>query len=240
MKLEIQKKEKIILYTIFSFYCLILWLALVDRGFVAYLVTQNPFLNPRELPRFYNLVPFRLFQEQYSKLGITGIIDANVLGNIIMFIPIGIFTCIFTKNKNPYRYIYIIPLISIFIEITQFILATGSLDIDDVILNSVGGFIGVGIFAIIYKLSHKDISIVKRFVTMVAALLPPYLLVFFYKLLMDIEEVRLRWYDAIVVILYYLMILLILKDYSKKQKRIMFVMNALFFIVFFAFVICIQ
>lgn len=240
MKLEIQKKEKIILYTIFAFYCLILWLVLVDRGLAAYLITQDSFLDPRELPRLYNLVPFQLFWDQYSKFGITGIIDSNILGNIIMFIPTGIFICVFTKSKNPYHYIYAIPVISIFIEITQFILATGSLDVDDIILNSTGGFIGVGIFAIIYKLAHKNISAVKRLVTMIAALLPPYLLIFFYKLLMDINEVRLRWYDAIVVVLYYLLISFVFIDYSKKQKRIMFLIYALFFIIFFAFILYIQ
>lgn len=240
MKLEIQKKEKIILYTIFAFYCLILWLVLIDRGFIAYLVTKESFLNPRELPRSYNLVPFRLFREQYSKFGITGIIDSNILGNIIMFIPIGIFACTFTKNKNPYRYIYVIPVISIFIEITQFILATGSLDIDDVVLNSIGGFIGSGIFAIIYKLSNKNILIAKRFITIVATLLPPYLLIFFYKLFMDIDEVRLRWYDVIVVVVYYLLVSFLFNDCSRKLKKFMLLIYILLFIVFFAFVIYIQ
>ncbi|WP_448921223.1 VanZ family protein [Eubacterium sp.] len=240
MKIKAQKKEKIILYTIFAFYCLILWLALIDRGFIAYLVTKESFLNPIELPRSYNLVPFRLFREQYSKFGITGIIDSNILGNIIMFIPVGIFVCVFTKNKNPYRYIYIIPLVSIFIEITQFILATGSLDIDDVVLNSIGGFIGLGIFAIIYKLSNKNILIAKRFITIVATLLPPYLLIFFYKLFMDIDEVRLRWYDVIVVVVYYLLVSFLFNDCSRKLKKSMLFIYILLFIVFFAFVIYIQ
>lgn len=240
MKADFDKKEKIVLYTIFVFYCAILWLVLIDRGFIAYLITQDSFFNPRELPRLYNLVPFQLFRQQYVKFGLTGIIDANVLGNIIMFIPIGIFTCIFTKNKNPYRYIYVVPLISIVIEIFQFVLATGSLDVDDVILNSIGGFIGIGIFAIIYKLLHKEISAVRQLVAIASSLLPPYLLIFFYKLLMDIEEVRLRWYDAIIIALYYLFLLLMFKNCTKKQKKIMFFIYVLFFIIFFVFVISIQ
>lgn len=157
-----------------------------------------------------------------------------------MFIPTGIFACIFTKNKNPYRYIYVIPVVSIFIEITQFILATGSLDIDDVVLNSIGGFIGSGIFAIIYKLSNKNILIAKRFITIVATLLPPYLLIFFYKLFMDIEEVRLRWYDVIVVVVYYLLVSFLFNDCSRKLKKFMLLIYILLFIVFFAFVIYIQ
>lgn len=156
-----------------------------------------------------------------------------------MFIPTGIFACIFTKNKNPYRYIYVIPVVSILIEITQFILATGSLDIDDVVLNSIGGFIGLGIFAIIYKLSNKNILITKRFITIVATLLPPYLLIFFYKLFMDIDEVRLRWYDAIVVV-YYLLVSFLFNDCSRKLKKSMLLIYILLFIVFFAFVIYIQ
>lgn len=241
MKLEIQKKEKIFLYIIFAFYCGILWLTLIDRGLLISIVSQGKVLtNVREIPRLYNLIPFELFRLQYGRYGIKGIIDANVLGNIIMFIPVGIFTCIFTKNKNPYRYIYFVPLVSIVIEISQFTLATGSLDIDDIILNSIGGFVGVGIFAVIYKLSNKDVSAVKGVITSIAFLLPPYLLIFFYKLFMDINEVRLRWYDAIVVTLYYLLISLIFKEYSKKKKVIMFLFYALFFVIFFVFIINIQ
>lgn len=61
MKADFDKKEKIVLYTIFVFYCAILWLVLIDRGFIAYLITQDSFFNPRELPRLYNLAPFQLF-----------------------------------------------------------------------------------------------------------------------------------------------------------------------------------
>lgn len=52
MKIKAQKKEKIILYTIFAFYCLILWLVLIDRGFIAYLVTKESFFESNRTATF--------------------------------------------------------------------------------------------------------------------------------------------------------------------------------------------
>lgn len=64
----------------------------------------------------------------------------NVFGNIILFIPLGIF---FKKD------IYLTFIIIIVLEITQFILIRGVFDITDIILNYLGvliGFLGVKIW----------------------------------------------------------------------------------------------
>ena len=54
-----------------------------------------------------------------------------------------------------YKNISFVVLIPIVIEILQYIFATGALDINDIILNTVSGLIGVLIFAIIKKLIKK-------------------------------------------------------------------------------------
>lgn len=64
----------------------------------------------------------------------------NVIGNIVLFIPLGAFF-----NKN----IYLSFIIVIILEITQFLLLRGVFDITDIILNFLGvliGFVGVKIW----------------------------------------------------------------------------------------------
>ena len=234
-----RKKEKIILYAVFAFYALILWLVLIDRGLLLYLLSDGRlFPDCRTPERLYNdLRPLRFAWVHFQHVGMRGFINADFLGNVLMFVPVGIFTCTFTKGKYPYRYIYIIPLLSIGVELTQFVLRTGILDADDVILNTLGGAVGVCIFAVIYRLKNKDMIRVKRVVTVMSSLLVPYLLIFFYKMLMSSEQIGLKWYDLIPVLVYYVLLMFSFKEYSKKHKIAISSIYALCFAVFFSFII---
>ena len=80
---------------------------------------------------------------------------AVLLLNLTAFIPMGFFICCFTRGNNKYKNISFLVLIPIVIEILQYIFATGALDINDIILNTVSGLIGVLIFAIIKKFIKK-------------------------------------------------------------------------------------
>lgn len=235
---QLRKNEKLIFYFAFVFYTVILWYVLIDRGLLLNLITGGTsFQNIVEHDRYYSLRPFIMIRNQYHCYGIRGIFNTDVFGNVIMFIPVGIFTCVFSKSKNPYRYIFVIPLISAAIEILQFVLATGTLDVDDVFLNTFGGIAGICIFTVSYKLLHSDMTAVKRIVSVASSLFPPYLLMFFYKLFMNMGRWQLKWYDLIFVTVYYLFLMLVFKEYSKKHKIIISAIYALIFAVFFSFVI---
>ncbi len=65
----------------------------------------------------------------------------NVVGNIIMFVPFGFFVGYFCKIKNKGLMFIIITLISISIELLQKQIGR-VFDIDDILLNVIGGFIG--------------------------------------------------------------------------------------------------
>lgn len=238
LETQLRKKEQVILYSVFTFYAVILWYVLIDRGLLFDLLTGGiSFQDIAVHNRCFSLRPFLMIRSQYHCYGIQGIFNKDVFGNVIMFIPVGIFTCTFTKGKNPYRFIFVIPLISVIIEIVQFVLATGTLDIDDVFLNTLGGIVGICLFTVIYRFLHKDMPAVKRFVAVASSLFPPYLLMFFYKLFMNLGRRQFKWYDFIFVIAYYLFLLFAFKEYSKKQKIIISALYAAFCIVFFAFVI---
>ena len=65
----------------------------------------------------------------------------NILGNMIMFIPMGIFIKKFLDLDNKKIVVLLLFIISMTIEVTQLIIGR-VYDIDDVLLNIIGGFIG--------------------------------------------------------------------------------------------------
>lgn len=100
----------------------------------------------------YNIIPFKeMFR--YS-LG-SRLFFKNVVGNLIMFIPFGFFSSYILRDCK-LRWIFMITLItSITIEVTQFYIGR-VFDIDDVILNNIGGIIGYFIFSFIYHFGRKN------------------------------------------------------------------------------------
>ena len=108
-----------------------------------------------------NLLPFheiRRYLHNVNTLGVVAV-AANLLGNVILFVPLGYFLpSFFAKERlRPHFTIPLCMCISIAVEISQFMTHTGSLDVDDVFLNTVGGIIGY----LIYALLHPDILEVK-------------------------------------------------------------------------------
>lgn len=80
----------------------------------------------------------------------------NLACNLIMFIPYGFLTPMFMK---PYKHMGLkvmltATLVSVGIEIFQYITALGLCDIDDVMLNVISAMIGYGIYVIAKKNIH--------------------------------------------------------------------------------------
>ena len=138
-------KKKFIFYREFIMFCFIIYILLLY-----YIVTfqdNNYGTN--------NFVPFReIFRYHYtSKLFIK-----NVLGNILLFIPFGIFVTRFLKTKKIIPTLIISILVSSSIEYAQIRIGRTA-DIDDVILNTLGGLIG----AYIYKFESDILSRLPKF-----------------------------------------------------------------------------
>ena len=67
----------------------------------------------------------------------------NVFGNIIWFMPMGLFCGILLKEKSHYKLSFWAGLsISLIIEISQWLFSTGVTHIDDVICNALGSVLG--------------------------------------------------------------------------------------------------
>jgi len=99
----------------------------------------------------YNLIPFK---EMFRyKIG-SNLFFKNVLGNMIMFVPFGFFTS-YILRETKLRWVCLITLIvSVTIELTQTQIGR-IFDIDDVILNLIGGIIGYYLFSFVYKFFKK-------------------------------------------------------------------------------------
>ncbi len=92
-----------------------------------------------------SLIPFTTIR---SYIKYSGIFHAllNILGNVILFIPIGfIFPLILIRYRDLKKIAVLSISISLFIEFIQFFVGR-SCDIDDLILNFIGGIIGYTIF----------------------------------------------------------------------------------------------
>ena len=76
----------------------------------------------------------------------------NIIGNVLLFVPYGFFTALYVDIKKGRSAFFLILLASFAIEFTQ--LGIGRVfDVDDIILNVLGGMVGFYIFRILDKIS---------------------------------------------------------------------------------------
>ena len=95
--------------------------------------------------RSINLIPFYSIMEfiSGSSANIKAFAFSNVVGNIVIFIPLGVYLPLFKKDKRALVNLLFIFIVSFFVEIIQGLLGIGVADIDDIILNCLGGWIGI-------------------------------------------------------------------------------------------------
>lgn len=101
-----------------------------------------------------NLVPFKEIKRfiiYYRQIGINAVI-LNLAGNVVAFMPIWIFSCLLvSEHKIKFFKVFITAFsLSLSIELIQLISKVGSCDVDDLILNTLGGLLGYWCFCI-YK-----------------------------------------------------------------------------------------
>lgn len=149
------KKEivlRIVKY-LFIIYCIALVYILFLYGYR----TGNQFnlkVFSKEHFEMPNFIPFRTIfsylERAYNSTINTSIVISNLLGNFVMFVPMGMaLPVLFSEKFNKlWKIIVFIIFLVMIIEITQFITFTGSADIDDILLNSIGAMIGYGIIKI--------------------------------------------------------------------------------------------
>ncbi|WP_036605652.1 VanZ family protein [Paenibacillus assamensis] len=89
-----------------------------------------------------NLVPFKQISENMEGHSMNDFIQ--VFGNIGLFVPLGIFLTLLLKNKKGTFFIVLVSAlaISLSLESAQLLFSIGNFDVDDLILNTLGGILG--------------------------------------------------------------------------------------------------
>ena len=101
----------------------------------------------------YNLVPFREIERFWTyrrELGIHSIY--NLAGNVLGFVPAGFFIPVLWEPKRGFLFTVCLTFqMSLLVEILQLVFRVGSFDVDDLILNTLGGMLGYLLLTLIGK-----------------------------------------------------------------------------------------
>ena len=112
---------------------------------------RTPQLVPLELYIEFstNLIPLNTIRQQLHLLeggAFVRFAFINLVGNVVMFIPMGLLPGIWEKQRKFGWYVLTVALIIALVEILQLLTRLGSADIDDWLLNMLGSVIGFEIW----------------------------------------------------------------------------------------------
>lgn len=85
----------------------------------------------------------------------------NIVGNVLMFVPYGFFASLYGEIKKPLQALGIVLLASISIEFTQLLIGR-IFDIDDILLNVVGGMFGFLFYISLERLANLLPNVFKK------------------------------------------------------------------------------
>lgn len=97
----------------------------------------------------YNLIPFHTISAYVRNLGRDNLIDTaiNLVGNVAVFIPLGfLFPASWSRFLSYGRFLLFFIAFIVLLECSQTLGRVGTGDIDDLLLNSVGGSMGYLLF----------------------------------------------------------------------------------------------
>ena len=144
------KKERKITIALLVIYLLILsWIILFKLQFS---------FSTLDHIRQINLIPFG------GSVIANGRIDFDeIINNVIVFIPVGVYFSLLFRNKSFLKVIGSVLSISLAYETIQFIFAIGASDITDLICNTLGGLIGIALVCVLsLVLKDKTYKILNR------------------------------------------------------------------------------
>jgi glycopeptide antibiotics resistance protein len=150
-----KKIARFILWVLFIIYCFtVAYIVFFSRGF------RTQYTYSHYWQYFTNFVPFKTILN-YVKLynnGLRVLSILQLLGNFVLFLPMGIFLpCIFKGLDRFWKVIFSVFIMVFCVEVIQFFMRVGIIDVDDLIFNLCGAMIGYGILKIPFmsKIFHK-------------------------------------------------------------------------------------
>jgi glycopeptide antibiotics resistance protein len=96
----------------------------------------------------------------------------NIIGNILLFLPLGIFLPMVLGIKSFFKVLCIAAALSSGIELCQYILRNfrifRSVDVDDIILNTTGALLGLALYALFRRQKNQELVLKKEPAEMVS------------------------------------------------------------------------
>ncbi len=142
----------------FMWVCFIAYLLLLG-----YVLFYGAFFGRTEHADYrYNLTLFQEINRYYGigkRSGSWSLFMMNVIGNVCVFIPLGMFLPkLFRRCRNLFLTGFVSLEVSLCVELVQLVTRVGSFDVDDILLNTLGGVCGFILYAgyqFIKKLGRK-------------------------------------------------------------------------------------
>lgn len=127
--------------------------------FVAYVLVMVYLLFLQREPsntQAYNLIPFQTIRQMVrlldSRPALAQFAFVNLVGNVVMFVPLGLLPVIWKKQQKFGWYVLTVAVTILLVEVVQLFTTLGSADIDDWIFNMIGALMGFGIWRTIGKI----------------------------------------------------------------------------------------
>ena len=131
---------------------------------------QALFDPAREITRELTLAPFQTIRMYLTTFSNPIIALTNIVGNIALFVPLGLYLQLLMKDKCVIKAALIVLAATVTAEALQYALGLGRADVDDIILNFLGGLIGIFGYRIL-KALLKDEDKVRALIVITAATL---------------------------------------------------------------------
>lgn len=123
-------------------------------SFMLYILCLFQLVTAQDLNNPYGTNNFVLFREIFRYSLGSRLFFKNIVGNVLLFVPYGFFAALYLKLKKPVLAIFLNFIASLAIESTQFMIGR-VFDVDDILLNVLGGLIGYGIYRLFVSIGKK-------------------------------------------------------------------------------------
>lgn len=139
--------KKLLFHVSCIVYILVMSMLLFRRGSMGDEMTLSEYMRYG-----VNLTPFstiELYMRNLSNGNITDIAMKNLVGNVLLFVPIGMYLPYYCKRLTSIWKFSVATILIIFtVEMVQLLSMRGRFDIDDLILNTCGALVGYIIWRI--------------------------------------------------------------------------------------------
>ena len=108
----------------------------------------------------YNLVLFKeikRFWQYREQLGAYAMFT-NLFGNVLIFVPFGFFMPMASTYRSFFSAVFYSFVLSFCVETFQLIAKVGSFDVDDLLLNTIGGAFGYVVFVVCAAIRRKYVK----------------------------------------------------------------------------------